>query len=108
MKQLRVGDRVKIMDGGKDDEGTVLDMDERTEMWSSTSVVILVVGRFTATICGRPGRTDQGPRSVHKRRPATVCSPMPATWGYGRHCVKAQGFALPAARSEAGRWDSSS
>jgi len=28
MKQLEVGDRVKILDGGKDDEGTVLDVDE--------------------------------------------------------------------------------
>ena len=27
MKQLEVGDRVKILDGGNDDEGTVLDVD---------------------------------------------------------------------------------
>src|SRR5215813_8575669 len=39
MKQLQVGDRVKILDGGKDDEGTVLDMDERTEM------VVVYLGR---------------------------------------------------------------
>jgi hypothetical protein len=39
MKQLEVGDRVKILDGGKDDEGTVLDVDERTEM------VIVYLGR---------------------------------------------------------------
>ena len=32
MKQLEVGDRVKILNGGKDDEGTVLDVDERSEM----------------------------------------------------------------------------
>jgi hypothetical protein len=32
MKQLEVGDRVKILNGDKDDEGTVLDVDERTEM----------------------------------------------------------------------------
>jgi hypothetical protein len=38
MKQLEVGDRVKILDG-KDDEGTVLDVDERTEM------VIVYLGR---------------------------------------------------------------
>jgi hypothetical protein len=38
-KQLEVGDRVKILDGGKDDEGTVLDVDERTEM------VIVYLGR---------------------------------------------------------------
>jgi len=38
MKQLQVGDRVKILDGGQDDEGTVVDVDERTEMvvWSSS------------------------------------------------------------------------
>src|SRR5262245_26983840 len=72
MKQLQVGDRVKSVDGGKDDEGTV---------HASTSVVILVVGRFTATICGRSGRTDEGPRSVHKRRPTAVCSPMPCKMG---------------------------
>jgi len=39
MKQLEVGDRVKILDGGKDDEGTVLDVDKRTEM------VIVYLGR---------------------------------------------------------------
>jgi hypothetical protein len=38
MKQLQVGDRVKILDG-KDDEGTVLDVDERTEK------VIVYLGR---------------------------------------------------------------
>jgi len=38
MKHLQVGDRVKIV-GGKDDEGTVLDMDERTE------TVIVYLGR---------------------------------------------------------------
>ena len=59
MKQLEVGDRVKILHGGKDDEGTVIDMDDRTEWRSSTSAVILVGGYFTATICGRSGRTDQ-------------------------------------------------
>jgi hypothetical protein len=32
MKQLKVGDRVKILNGGKDDEGTVLHVVERTEM----------------------------------------------------------------------------
>jgi hypothetical protein len=34
MKQLKVGDRVKILNGDKDDEGTgtVLDVVERTEM----------------------------------------------------------------------------
>jgi hypothetical protein len=26
MKQLEVGDRVKVLNGGKDDEGTVLDL----------------------------------------------------------------------------------
>jgi hypothetical protein len=31
-----------------------------------------VVGRFTATICGRSGHTDQGPRSTHKGRPTAV------------------------------------
>jgi hypothetical protein len=31
---------------------------------------MLVVGRFTATICGRSGRTDQGPRS--KGRPTVL------------------------------------
>ena len=39
MNQLEVGDRVKILDGGKDDEGTVLDVDQRTEM------VIVYLGR---------------------------------------------------------------
>jgi len=39
MKHLEVGDRVKILDGGKDDEGTVLDVDEGTEM------VIVYLGR---------------------------------------------------------------
>jgi len=39
MKQLEVGDRVKILNGGRDDEGTVLDVDERTEM------VIVYLGR---------------------------------------------------------------
>ena len=39
MKQLEVGDRVKILNGDKDDEGTVLDVDERTEM------VIVYLGR---------------------------------------------------------------
>jgi hypothetical protein len=37
--QLEVGDRVKILDSGEDDEGTVLDVDERTEM------VIVYLGR---------------------------------------------------------------
>jgi ribosomal protein L24 len=71
MKQLQVGDRVKIVNGGRDDEGTVLDVDERTEK------VIVYLGRHvggwvTATICGRSGRTDQGPRSVHNGRPTAV------------------------------------
>jgi hypothetical protein len=48
MKQLQVGDRVKIVDG-KDDEGTVLDMDERTEM------VIVYLGRHLG---GRPFHRD--------------------------------------------------
>jgi len=39
MKQVEVGDRVKILDADKDDEGTVLDVDERTEM------VIVYLGR---------------------------------------------------------------
>ena len=39
MKQLAVGDRVKILDGAKDDEGTVLDVDEQTEM------VVVYLGR---------------------------------------------------------------
>ena len=39
MKQLQVGDRVKIVNGGRDDEGTVLDVDERTEM------VVVYLGR---------------------------------------------------------------
>jgi ribosomal protein L24 len=45
MKQLEVGDRVKVLTGDKDDEGTVLDVDERTEM-----VVVYLgrhVGRWT-------------------------------------------------------------
>jgi hypothetical protein len=39
MKQLEVGDRVKILDAAKDDEGTVLDVDEQTEM------VVVYLGR---------------------------------------------------------------
>jgi hypothetical protein len=39
MKQLEVGDRVKISDGSKDDEGTVLHVDEQSEM------VIVYLGR---------------------------------------------------------------
>jgi hypothetical protein len=39
MKRLEVGDRVKILDGGKDDEGTVLDVHKQTEM------VIVYLGR---------------------------------------------------------------
>jgi hypothetical protein len=39
MKQLEVGDRVKVLNGDEDDEGTVLDVDERTEM------VIVYLGR---------------------------------------------------------------
>ena len=39
MKQLGVGDRVKILGGPKDDEGTVLDVNERTEM------VVVYLGR---------------------------------------------------------------
>jgi ribosomal protein L24 len=45
MKQLEVGDRVKVLTGDKDDQGTVLDVDERTEM-----VVVYLgrhVGRWT-------------------------------------------------------------
>ena len=49
MKQLQVGDRVKIVDGGKDDEGTVLDMDEQTEM------VVVYLGRHLG---GRPFHRD--------------------------------------------------
>ena len=49
MNQLQVGDRVKIVDGGKDDEGTVLDMDERTEM------VVVYLGRHLG---GRPFHRD--------------------------------------------------
>ena len=39
MKQLGVGDRVKVLTGDKDDQGTVLDVDERTEM------VVVYLGR---------------------------------------------------------------
>ena len=49
MKQIEVGDRVKILDGDKDDEGTVLDVDERTEM------VIVYLGR---DVGGRPFHRD--------------------------------------------------
>ena len=49
MNQLQVGDRVKILDGGKDDEGTVLDTDERTEM------VVVYLGRLLG---GRPFHRD--------------------------------------------------
>src|SRR5262245_38773626 len=49
MKPLQVGDRVKILGGGKDDEGTVLDVDEGTEM------VIVYLGRHVG---GRPFHRD--------------------------------------------------
>src|SRR5262245_6947000 len=52
MKQLEVGDRVKILDGGEDDEGTVLDVDEQTEM------VIVYLGRHV------------GGRAFHRDHPA--------------------------------------
>src|SRR5262245_59484310 len=63
MNQLQVGDRVKILDGGKDDEGTVLDMDERTEM------VVVYLGRHLG---GRPFHRDA---SFHRRPPRLSCSP---------------------------------
>jgi hypothetical protein len=69
MKQLQVGDRVKILDGGKDDEGTVLDVDERTVM------VVVYLGRHLGgwafhrdDLRKVRAHTDQGPRSAHKGR----------------------------------------
>src|SRR5262245_34768045 len=47
---------------------------------------MLVVGRFTATICGRSGRTDQGPTPI---APATSF-PSPAL-GERRHGLLAPG-----------------
>jgi hypothetical protein len=67
MKQLEVGDpREDRLCTAKDDEGTALDSRAKLKWWSPTRSSILVVVCFTATICGRSGRADQGPRLVHK------------------------------------------
>jgi hypothetical protein len=67
MKQLEVGDpREDHLCTAKDDEGTALDSRAKLKWWSPIRSSILVVVCFTATICGRSGRADQGPRLVHK------------------------------------------
>jgi hypothetical protein len=66
MKQLEVGDRVKILNGGKDDEGTVLDMDERTEK------VIVYLGRHLGGWAFHRDDLRKRLKSVHNGRPTAV------------------------------------
>src|SRR5262245_56682723 len=91
MKQLEIGDRVKILDGGKDDEGTVLDVDEQTEMvivyldchvggWafhrqlSANAAIAASAGAYGSAAAGAG---QQGPHARQLRPPASrrVTSP---------------------------------
>jgi len=79
MKQLEVGDRVKILDGCKDGEGAVLDVDERTEMvivylgrhgwWSGVSPRRSAEGQGALTMAqGRCTRNGAPPSLFHVRK----------------------------------------
>lgn len=92
MKQLEVGDRVKVLNGDKDDEGTVLDVDERTEM------VVVYLGRHVGGWAAA-----EGPGALTKAQGRRTSDGPPPSFFHARNLgwLKMKNPEAPAVKREA-------